>query len=279
MSALAGQVAVVTGAGTAVGRELARGFARAGATVVAAGRRLELLEETVDGIHGEAVQVDVTSPASVRALMDGVVERHGRLDLVFANAGSFASVAPIWEADVDAWWHDVDVNLRGTMLCARYAMPHMMAAGRGVFITMNGGGGGDGVNLGGSGYATSKAGVVRFTENLARELEAVGSPVLSVGMSPGFVRSEMTEGLISSPERARWQPWVVEHLGSAERPASDCADATLRMLAIVGPDLNGCTFSVDTDFAEVDRRRSEYRANRIRTMGLRDLPDFSAGDR
>lgn len=271
MTTLEGQVAVVTGAGTAVGRELARGFARAGATVVAAGRRLELLQETVAPTGGDAVRVDVTSPESVRALMDGTIERHGRIDLVFANAGSFASVAPAWEADPDDWWQDVAVNLRGTMLCARYAVPHMIAAGRGTFITMNGGGGGDGVNLGGSGYATSKAGVVRFTQNLARELEAVGSPVLSVGMSPGFVRSEMTEGLISSPERAQWQPWVVEHLGAAERPASDCADATLRMLDVLGPDLNGCTFSVDTDFAEVDRRRSEFRTGGIRTMGLRNL--------
>jgi 3-oxoacyl-[acyl-carrier protein] reductase len=271
VGSLEGQVAIVTGAGTAVGRELARVFARLGALVVAAGRRIEPLEETVAPSGGDAVHVDVTSPESVRALMDGVVDRHGRIDIVFANAGSFASVAPAWEADPDAWWQDAAVNLRGTMLCARYAVPHMIAAGSGTFITMNGGGGGDGVNLGGSGYATSKAGVVRFTENLARELEAVGSPVLSVGISPGFVRSEMTEGLIASPERAQWQPWVVEHLGSAERPASDCAEATLRMLAVVGPDLNGCMFSVDTDFDEVDRRRAEYRAKGIRTMGLRNL--------
>ena len=271
---IAGGVAVVTGAGTSIGRELARAFARRGATVLCAGRRLDRLDETValitaEGGAAESVRLDVTDPDSVRTAFDDIVARHGRLDLVFANAGSFASVAPIWEADPDLWWQDATVNLRGTMLCARYAVPHLMHAGRGVFLAMDGGGGTSGPNLGGSGYGSSKAAVVRFTEGLARELELAGSPVLAMSMNPGFVRSEMTEALVQTDTGRQWQTWVVDALetgvGSAD---DDCAKATLELLAIAGAELNGCAFSVETDFAAVDRDRARIARDRLHVLRL-----------
>ncbi len=271
---LTGGVAVVTGAGTSIGRELARAFARQGATVVCTGRRRDLLDETValivaEGGAAETLQLDVTDPDAVHAAFDGIVERHGRLDLVFANAGSFASVAPIWDADPELWWQDATVNLRGTMLCARYAVPHLMAAGRGVFLAMDGGGGTSGPNQGGSGYGSSKAAVVRFTEGLARELELAGSPVLAFSMNPGFVRSEMTEALVTTDTGRQWQPWVVNALETGDGHAdTDCARATLALLAIAGPELNGCAFSVETDFAAIDRDRARIERDRLLVLRL-----------
>jgi NAD(P)-dependent dehydrogenase (short-subunit alcohol dehydrogenase family) len=274
---LAGRTAIVTGAGSGIGRELAREFARHGARVACVGRHVAGLEATVASITAEggvalAVPTDVTDRAQVEAMVATVVERFGAIELLFNNAGSFAAVGPVWEMDPETWWHDVRVNLQGTFLCTRMVLPLLRAQGHGVVINMDGGGGGGGPNLGGSGYGSSKAAVVRLTEGLARELERDGSPVLVFAMFPGFVRTAMTEGLISTETRASWQPYVQNAIAHNEgKQASDCAIATMRLLAVAGPELNGCTFDVDTDFEEIDRRRAEIARDRLLTMRLTQL--------
>jgi NAD(P)-dependent dehydrogenase (short-subunit alcohol dehydrogenase family) len=119
---LYGKVAVVTGAGSSIGRELAREFARQGARVACCGRRLPALEETAGLIRAEGfsalpIPVDVTRPDEVDALVRRVLEAFGQIDLLFNNAGSFASVAPVWEVDPERWLQDVTTNLYGSMLC------------------------------------------------------------------------------------------------------------------------------------------------------------------
>jgi NAD(P)-dependent dehydrogenase (short-subunit alcohol dehydrogenase family) len=273
-----GRTAIVTGAGSGIGRALALAFAGAGARVACVGRRAEALDATVVAIAtagGEAVAIptDITDPDHVERMVASVLERYGSVGLLFNAAGSFASVAPIWDADPDAWWRDVSVNLRGTFLCTRAVLPHLRAQGHGVIINMDGGGGVGGPNVGGSGYGCSKAAVVRFTEGLARELERDGSGVLAFSMFPGFVRTAMTEGLVDTPARAEWQQWVVGAFATGVgRPPSDCAEATLRLLAIAGAELNGCWYDVDTDFEEVDRRRGLIARDQLLTMRLRPLP-------
>ena len=120
------RIAMVTGAGTGVGKAAALALARDGWHVVAVGRREHLLAETVQacgraGGSGSAVPADVSDPASVAALFDRVRADHGRLDLLFNNAGTVAPGVPIDELDVDDWRRVVDVNLTGSFLCARHA--------------------------------------------------------------------------------------------------------------------------------------------------------------
>jgi len=255
------RTAIVTGAGSGIGRELARTFAREGATVVCCGRTLSRLEETVQLIAAEggvatAIRVDVTDWARVEAMVRQVLASYGGIDLLFNNAGRFQSVGPVWEADPELWWRDVSVNLRGTMLCCRAVLPSMIERDAGVIFTMDGGGGAGGPNVGGSAYGCSKAAIVRFTEGLARELERIGSAVLAFCMNPGFVRTPMTEGLIATPEKRTWQQHVPRLMGSArEVPPDACAKATLQLLRIAGPELSGRMFYVDTDFAEIDAKR------------------------
>lgn len=119
------KIAVVTGAGSGIGRAVARTLADAGWTVALAGRRAAPLEETAAGAgRGDTlcVPTDVTDPRAVAALFDAVRERFGRLDLLFNNAGTFGPrSAPVEELGYEEWRSVVDVNLTGSFLCAQAA--------------------------------------------------------------------------------------------------------------------------------------------------------------
>ena len=123
-SVAAPRVAVVTGGGTGIGGAIAVALARAGWTVTIAGRRKKPLREVVSahpGLSIDFVVADVADEASVSALFDVLLARHGRLDLLVNNAGRGGSAVPIDEIDVDEWRQVVEVNLTGAFLCTRAA--------------------------------------------------------------------------------------------------------------------------------------------------------------
>ena len=119
-------IAVVTGAGSGIGRAAAQALLEDGWSVVAAGRREGPLRETIGDADGLPVPTDVTDPASVNALFAATLERYGRVDLLFNNAGRGLSV-PIAEVDYDDWKQVVDTNLTGSFLCAQAAFRAMAA--------------------------------------------------------------------------------------------------------------------------------------------------------
>ncbi|MGW2249888.1 SDR family oxidoreductase [Kitasatospora sp. NPDC001660] len=128
------QTAVVTGAGSGVGRAVAVELAAAGWRLVLAGRRAEPLHGTArlcgthpNGAPAAVVPTDVTDPTAVDALFAAAAERSGRVDLLFNNAGGFGPAVPVDELEVDAWRAVVDLNLTGAFLCARAAFRLMKA--------------------------------------------------------------------------------------------------------------------------------------------------------
>ncbi|WP_223585685.1 SDR family oxidoreductase [Microbacterium sp. OVT16B] len=123
-----GRIAVVTGAGSGIGRAVARAMLEDGFCVALAGRREEALRETADG-HADALVVptDVTVESEVEALFDRVVAEWGRVDVLFNNAGAFGPTASAAEISPADWRRTLDVNLTGSLLCAGAAMRAMIA--------------------------------------------------------------------------------------------------------------------------------------------------------
>ncbi len=126
------RTAIITGAGSGIGKATALAFLKDGWNVALAGRRQATLDETLaaagkDAAHGLAVTTDVADPASVAALFDEVVKRFGRVDMLFNNAGQNAPGVPFEDLPWDKWKAVVDTNLNGSFLCAQAAFRAMKA--------------------------------------------------------------------------------------------------------------------------------------------------------
>lgn len=171
-----GKVALVTGAGSGIGRASAEQLARRGAAVAVVGHSLDSAQEVVAGIRdaggtAEPYAAELSDPAAVEELYRQVGERFGRLDVVVANAGINGVWAPLEELALEEWNQTIAVNLTGTFLTVKHALDLLKAAGGGaVVITSSVNGTRMFSNSGASAYATSKAGQVAFAKMVAVEL-------------------------------------------------------------------------------------------------------------
>ncbi len=198
---LRGRVALVTGGGRGIGRNVALELAAAGASVAVAARSAVEIQETADEVGGVAIECDVSDRAAVERMVEQVESARGRLDLLVANAGmSVAENRAAWELEPADWWRVFEVNVLGVYLCCRAVIPGMLARGGGRIVNVASGAAYL-PGLASTAYSSSKAAVHRFSETLARQLEPHGIPVFSI--SPGLVRTRMTEGF---REDAPWTP-------------------------------------------------------------------------
>ena len=245
-----GSTVIVTGAGSGVGRALALEFARHGARVVCCGRREDRLKETValaeaEGGTALAVPCDITVRSQVQAMVARTLDAFGSVDVLFNNAGSFQSIAGVHEVDPETWWHDVTVNLYGSLLTIREVLPHMLSRNSGIIINMNGG-----RPVGGSGYGCGKAGLMELTRILSEELKMANSAVMVFAAGPGLVRTEMTELQANTEAGRKWIPSTRECFESGRvREPEEVARATIRLVEIARPELSGKAYGPDTDFA------------------------------
>ena len=200
-SELEGQVALVTGGGRGIGAAIARELAGAGMRVAVSARSADQVESVAQEIGGLAVAADVSKRDDVESMVARVEGELAPIDLLVANAGIAIWEKSAWELDSADWWHVHEVNVLGVYLCCRAVIPGMIERGRGrIVITASGA-----AYLPGStstAYSSSKAAVTRFGETLAGQLKQYGIPVFPI--SPGLVRTEMTEGVFS--DDAPWTP-------------------------------------------------------------------------
>lgn len=215
---LEGQVAVVTGAGTGIGRATAIALGRAGARVVLSGRRREPLEAVAADLHAAGVTAlvqpgDVTRPEAAATLADAASEAWGRLDLLVNNAGLNTRVRDLAAISVDDWREVIEVNLLGTFLPTRSALPAMRAAGRGTVVNVASIAGLTASLLSGPAYSASKAAVVSFTQsiNLAERRHGIRA----CAICPGEVETPIMD-LRPSPPSAEARATMLQPEDIAE---------------------------------------------------------------
>ncbi|MGB7440586.1 MAG: SDR family NAD(P)-dependent oxidoreductase [Coleofasciculaceae cyanobacterium] len=172
---LAEKVALVTGGSSGIGKASSVLLAREGAKVAVLGRDEEELKQTVEQIeaaNGEAMCViaDISQPEQMHQAIEKIAQQWGRLDLVFANAGINGVWAPLEELDPDEWNKTINVNLTGTYLTVKYAVPYLKQQGGSVIITSSVNGTRMFSNTGATAYACTKAAQVAFAKMIALEL-------------------------------------------------------------------------------------------------------------
>jgi NAD(P)-dependent dehydrogenase (short-subunit alcohol dehydrogenase family) len=208
---LAGKVAIVTGAGSGIGRAIAERFAREGAAVTVAGQRLERVAETVRLIEAAggsalALACDVADAAQVRRMVDETVARFGRLDVLVNNAARNRPDAALAETVAELsedWWHaTMAVNATGAFLCAKHALPHIVAAGGGAVINVASTSGIAG-NWNQGAYVASKHAMVGLTRSIA--LDYAKDSVRANAICPGFIETERSLGFSTQNRGADWQ--------------------------------------------------------------------------
>jgi 3-oxoacyl-[acyl-carrier protein] reductase len=216
MMDLTSRVALVTGASRGIGRATAWALARQGATVVAAARgdnaRPVALEIAAAGLKAEALALDVTDGQSVDAAIGGVLERHGRIDILVSNAGITRDQLLLRMKRED-WDAVLATNLTAAFTICQAALRPMLKQRAGRVIAISSVVGQMG-NAGQANYAASKAGLIGFCKSMAREVASRGITVNVV--APGLIETDMTKGLTGT-SREDWAERIpLGRLGSPE---------------------------------------------------------------
>ncbi|MBB3764249.1 SDR family NAD(P)-dependent oxidoreductase [Sphingomicrobium lutaoense] len=228
---LEGKIAIITGAGSGIGKATADLFRQEGATVVGA------------DLHGADTRCDAGSEADVAALIDEVVTRHGGLDIFFANAGISGGLDSIFEQDEKAWAEILRVNTIGPAMAIKHAAPHMKERGGGSIIaTASVAGLRSGA--GGPAYTASKAAVINLVKVGAQQL--TGSNVRVNAICPGLIETGMTQ-FVYERARAKGKEDRLGHLNPLQRGGEpiEIARAALFLASDEASYVNGHALVVD----------------------------------
>jgi len=211
---LAGETAIVTGAGRGFGKAIALGLAAEGAAVTLVARskdQLDAVAREIEAVGGRALAVagDVTKRDDVERVAAAAEKKFGPTTVLVNNAGITGPFGPVWVMDPDEWWNAQEVIVRGTLLFMRSVMPGMVERRKGSVINV--------ASLGGqwftplvSCYGIGKMSQIRLSELAAAEAKGHGVQVYAI--EPGTVATDMAEKTIASLEAKRWVPHMVEYL-------------------------------------------------------------------
>jgi len=194
MQGLAGKVVIITGAGSGLGRESAIELAKEGSRIAVADVNLAGAQETVATITAAggdafALEADVSNSVSVQKMIAGVLDHFGTIDILVNNAGVVGQLLPVHEVSEESWDFVMGVDMKGVFLCSKYAIPTMLAKGKGVIINIASVSGflasATGVE-----YTSAKHGVTGLTKQLAYDYGHKG--IRSIAIGPGVIETPLT---------------------------------------------------------------------------------------
>ena len=248
------QVALITGGSRGLGRAFAQALLTAGARVAITGRTAPELHETAAQLSSAANQVlaipaDTTDPKGAPQVVTTVEQRLGPITLLINNAGQYRAFGPIGVVDPNAWWNEVEVNLRGPFLYANAVLPGMRARHKGRIINLASMAGMQAIPAL-SAYGISKTAIIRFSEGLA--LDTVEDGIQVFAIHPGTVRTPMNDYVCDSPEVAKSAPGLQQwfqnlYAQGLDTPIERPVHLVLRLAAGEADALSGRYISVEDD--------------------------------
>ena len=244
---LNGKTALVTGASRGIGRQIALTLAGYGAVVIVnyngSAQKAEAVVKEIEenGGTAEAVQCNVSEYDKAQELISGIVKKYGRLDILVNNAGITRDnlIMKMSEEDFDAV---VSTNLKGAFNCIKHVSRQMLKQKGGRIINISSVSGVIG-NAGQANYCASKAGVIGLTKSVARELGSRG--ITANAVAPGFIKTEMTEGLPDSVKEAMGEQIPLKRFGETK----DVAEAVAFLASDAASYITGQVISVDGGMA------------------------------
>ena len=256
---LKGAVAIVTGGARGIGKAIAEAYANRGARVAI----VDILADQVQATASEMmksgatvlpIHTDITIPSQVDEMVAKVQDKLGFIDILVNNAGSLSALGPIWEVDREKWFRDVTVNLYGTFLCCQAVVKDMIQNNGGYIINLTTSMGGP--HLYTTGYDTSKTGVVKLTEALAKEAKEYG--VKTFALVPGAVLTKMTEFIMESPEGKKWRPTFKNTFeGNRDIPPELAAKMAVELVSGKADALTGRYFDARSDLEGIINQTDE----------------------
>jgi len=243
---LRGKIALVTGAGSGIGRAIALALAESGAEVIVNYRHNEagagdtLLQIEQAGGRGHLNAADVAQGAGVARLFDDIAQRSGRLDILVNNAGGLVQRCKIAEMSEELWDEVMNINLKSTFLCCRAALPLLKGHGWGRIINMSSLAAHDGGGMGATHYAASKGAIATFTKGLAKEVASEGITVNC--LAPGLINTAFHDTFTAPAAR---QNMVNNTPLAREGQPADVARAVLFLASDLSSFITGETVNVN----------------------------------
>jgi NAD(P)-dependent dehydrogenase (short-subunit alcohol dehydrogenase family) len=243
---LAGKVAIVTGGGSGIGRQLAEGLAEAGADVVVCARKVERCEQAAEelralGVRALGLRCDVRVRDEVQAVVDRTRAELGRLDILVNNAGTAWGASPE-EYPLEGWQKVLDVNLTGVFLCSQAAGRLMIEQGSGKIVNVASVAGLSGAPpelMDAVGYSTTKGGVVAFTRDLATKWARHGITVNAI--APGWFPTDLNRTLLEAQPDAYLERIPLRRFGGPD----DLKGAIVFLASAASDFVTGQTIVVD----------------------------------
>ena len=245
---LKNKIVLVTGSSRGIGKAIALLFAKEGAKVIVnysksekeANEVLNEIKKTSDGI---AIKCDVSNENEVKSMIEKIIRKFGRLDILINNAGIVFDI-PLFEKTVEQWNKTLGVNLIGTFLCSKYAVPYIKKQKSGVIINIASTNGIDSLSPESADYDASKAGVISLTKNLASEL----APNIRVNcVAPGWVNTDINKNLPKDYMIKETEKILLKRFGMPE----EIGKAVLFLASDDASFITGTTLIVDGGYGQI----------------------------